>query len=263
MRPLKFCCVLGAALMILGWASLASADSVIVYSGIIDNLTGLGHGDVLEVLSLQVTGNGTTEAGSVRWGQTGTKKGIPVYGDIYNDIPGGDFGSDAKGQGVTRMVSDFAGLTRDNFGVVFNINEGDALKELRVKGFSLYFQDSIGGVLLGTATFKSVDGAGDIFANLGGGQGQGDYLFQAKFVSPDDDWIDTWLASESNRVGMYVRASEAMSEVSGGAESFSVGPITSSAPMVIVPLPSAAWGSIGLMGALVATRLVRNRRRMD
>jgi len=260
MRSLKFCCVLGAALMILGWASLASADSVIVYSGIIDDSTGMGHGDVLEVLSLQVTGNGTTEAGSVRWGQTGTKKGIPVYGDIYNDIPGGDFGSNAKSQGVTRMVSDFAGLTRDNFGVVFNINEGDALKELRVKGFSLYFQDSIGGVL-GTATFESLDPAGDIFANLGGGQGQGDHLFQANFGS--DTWIDTWLASESNRVGMYVRASDAMSEVSGGAESFSVGPIILSAPMVIIPLPSAAWGSIGLMGALVATRLVRNRRRMD
>jgi len=145
----------------------ASSGAVIIYTGQTVDLGGAGFGNVPPVLTVQAHGNDTTEWGAVGW---------DGLADVYPTDPNQTVEGPPKTQ--TRTVSELLseGITKDTFGVVFNINE-DGEETVTIETFSVdfYLAD---GTLSFSAAYTAPAG-GLVLAPVGQGQGQAGHIFRS------------------------------------------------------------------------------------
>ena len=160
-------------------------------------IQGGGFGNELNILTLSDDAKDFGQWGSVLW--NGSE-------DSYVNKKSGNSGDvDTTGSGTktaTHSIQELkdAGITKDMFGLLLDINEGDANKEIRLRDFSLLFFES-DGTLNFALTYDAADG-GELFQNTGGGAGSSDWLFQIQFENASQaSFFDN---NASGRVGMEV-----------------------------------------------------------
>lgn len=254
-----------AAAVVLGGATVSKASVTIEFSG--DAVeSGTGFGNVLNVLSLQASGQNTEEFGSVTW--SGTQ-------NVRTDF--------ATNQSTTRTALELAtelGISIGQtgavtFGLVFNINETGANPDLLLRGFDLIFEDSAGNPLISIGTagvasyvptgagaeapfFESSPEAGLRLEPASGTQGVGTagWLFE---VTMDAAQATTFFALATNRIGMSVIADRSILGVDDGPENFYLARIDGLTPIVIPEPSTIAMAFTGLI-ALGLGGLLRRRR---
>jgi hypothetical protein len=219
----RFAVIVSTVLSVCALAGPASA-AVIEFHGLTTNSSGTGFGHVLSILTLQDENPhaDNLEAGSVVWNGTS---------DVFGTVGAG---IDTKSQlSQTRAVSEMLskGMNESNLAVVFNLAQAGSNDALNLHNFTLRFQDASGATLF-DATFNDADlSNADTSALTPAGQGIGTsgYEFRVKFSGSEGT---NFFANPTNRVGMFINASDAMSNATGGMETFYVAPA--------VPEPASA-----------------------
>jgi hypothetical protein len=190
---------------------------------------GTGFGNRLTILSVQAN---ESEFGSILW-------------DGSNDVDSGN----ATAQSATRTVTELltAGITQDNFVVIFNINEGgDSAPVLTLQDFSLVFT-SKAGVELFRETYNA--GAGLPLDQAGNGNGASGWRFNVTFDG-NAAAAASFFADPDNRVGMEVLRTEAILDTKGGSESF----------YVVSTVPEPSSGALAALAAVAIHPVLRRRR---
>ena len=197
--------------------------------------TGTGIGAVAQLLVLQQQGNATTEQG-----------GVTFSGATSADVLTGD----AKPQSQTLSVAELEslGITRDNFGVVLNINEEGGGDLLTVNDFSLVFQNA-NGVELFTAPFT---GTLNLDTVASAGTGTSGYLFDVVGNGP----ITNFFNNPTNRLGL--RVDSAFTDADAGMEVFYIASVNDSGP---VPIPEPTTAGLVLLGMAGVLTMRRGRRK--
>ena len=195
--------------------------------------TGTGIGSVAQLLVLQQQGNATTEQGSVTFNGTA-------------DVLTGD----AKPQSQTLSVADLAslGITRDNFGVILNINEEGNGDLLTVNNFSLVFQNAA-GVQLFTAPFT---GSLNLDSVASSGTGTSGHLFTVE----GNGQITNFFNNPTNRLGL--RVDVAFTDADAGMEVFYIASVNDTGP---VPIPEPTTAGLALLGMAGVLTMRRGRRK--
>jgi hypothetical protein len=235
----SFVPIFAAVLGVCAWAPHTSA-AVIEFHGLTTDSSGTGFGHVLSILTLQDENPhaDNLEAGSVVWNGT-----TDVFGTVGSGI-------DTKTQlSQTRTVTEMLnkGINENNLVVVFNLAQAGSNDELNLHNFTLRFQDASGATLF-DATFNDADlSNADTSALTPAGQGIGTsgYEFRVTFTGSEGT---NFFANPTNRVGMFINASDAMSNATGGMETFYVAPA--------VPEPASA----ALLASLLCGMGLRRRR---
>ncbi|MBN2272677.1 MAG: hypothetical protein JXN61_18835, partial [Sedimentisphaerales bacterium] len=153
--------VLLYAIVICIGVALPAAGATITFTGIGLDLNGQGFGHFPPILTLKPHANATTEWGEVFW-------------DGISDVLTGDAEKN-KSETITAGGLLDEGVTLDNFGLIFNINEPGSKEDLNLFQFSVDFFTASGTEIL-SAEF---DG-GSTGLNLEGydhGQGKAGWLF--------------------------------------------------------------------------------------
>src|SRR5262245_17126161 len=111
-----------AAVGILGAFAAGAEAGTITFTGIQVQENGTGFGSVLNLLSVQASGSGTSEYGEITW------NGVS---DVENV-------GDTKNSSETRSVADIFGATGNNdVGLIFNINQQGSDTSLFLHNFDL------------------------------------------------------------------------------------------------------------------------------
>lgn len=190
---------------------------------------GTGFGNVLNVLSLQAQGNNTSEFGAAL---------------LNNEFPVGDATNQAQTRTVGELTS--AGITSDNFGIVLDLNE--AANELSVTLHNFTFRFYTDPSDLGQFFDLTFDSPVPLnLLTLNNGNGQSDWFFTVAFTPAQ---ATAFFSNSANRVGAYIVSGDAITDVSDGADSFSI---------AAIPEPSTT-AAIGLGFLLL---VVSRRRRVS
>ncbi len=205
----RFSCGLAVAILLFLGAGIAPAGIISFTNETVD-LSGQGFGSVPPVLTLQTHGSQeTSEWGSVGWNGTA---------DVYS----GPSSQVETGKSQTISVADLLslGLTKDNFGLVFNINQPGGM-DVVVHAFSVdfYLAD---GTLSSTAVYTPPSGGLSLSPTGQQGQGGAGYLFRVDLSSSE---FASLTADPNNRLGMTVLAGDAIGNAAAGAESFTMAPV--------------------------------------
>lgn len=215
----------GMAAALAGVPGLAFGQALVPTTGTPTGNTGGGLGSVATVLTVQETGNATRESGCVGTNCTG-------------------YGNDAKtGSSQTQLqpISTATGFTGSNFGVFVNVNQvsnqGVTLDSLLVSFYKPDQSTLIFSAFIGNQTLPFSD------------QGIGGYGYIYSLDAAGQTQLQTAL---NNNLTVYVGAGAAFSDVNDGAETISIGKLSSQST---VPEPtSMALLGTGLVGLLPMVR---------
>jgi MYXO-CTERM domain-containing protein len=235
MRKLRLLSSLGATGILAAAAAAAQAGTITFTNTQVDE-SGTGFGSVLNLLTVQATGGGTTEYGEVTWNGSSD---VDNVGDTQNTSE-------------TRSVADIFGATGNtDIGIIFNINQQGSDTSLILNDFQLLVF-SAAGVLLDSINFDA--GAGGLHLDIDQqGTGGAGWLFR---VSGLGSLINT----STNRFGMRILSTEAITQVNDGPENFYITSIPGTTTTTAMPLPPAALiGLLTLSGVGLAARLRRRR----
>lgn len=216
--------IFGAILAIALYCPTAFADSIL-FTGTSTFTEGTGFGNVLNVLTLQVS------SGS-------------EYGSITPpDVESGD----AMPSSTIRTIQELldVGASATSFSVIFNVNQQGVNDAVTIQNFSIDFYTSA-GASLGSVTWTG----SELLDVAGQGTGSSGYLFDVTLTTLAGVFSDP-----TNLVGMSVPSGSPILNANDGPENFYLGPGEGQ----LVPEPS----TLLLMGAglLGAARLSRSRRK--
>jgi len=185
--------LLGFAAVGLLLGSSAASAATITFADAIAS-TGTGKGNVLGVVSVD---NTPSEFGSTGWDGTN----LTFSGDAFDT-------SNFFARTVAELVAnDITG----SFGIVFQVNEAGAVKDVQLQQFGLTFFSSVGGVLF-TAQYS-----GPTLDLAATGQGTSGYLFNVLLSQAE---INQFFGNNANRVGGFVPSDSPILETSDGSDNF-------------------------------------------
>ncbi len=227
MKTAILSCLSAAVLLSL---PLSTARANLVLAGP-DPIGGTGIGAVNTILTIQSTGNATTEAGCVAFG-----------GGLGSMFSGGAcIGSSANvktgaSQTQTRTLLETGVTSAANFGIVFNANE-PAGNSINLDALTATFYSSTGVVLFQASTTVSYT-----FLNTNTGTGNSGFLFVLDAAQQVAATTAGAFNSSNNVIGLSASASDA----TGGNETFFV---ANTGKVSVVPEPSTyALMAVGLAG---------------
>jgi hypothetical protein len=259
----------------------------ITFTGNYAYIKGTGNGPVDGVLSLQEHGNDTNEYGFSGWsassgvGGTLYGTGAGTKAESWSDSTSEKGTSTSSSGYYARSVADLAsnGMNASNLALAFQVNAAGASSLMQIRTFDVVFIHADGS-LVGTLTYTP-DGhslTGTTIAGLdpsikqtsdngrlpGVGQGSSGWLYTldlSSILASDPNFF----SNSENRVGMNVSQFSSGSQnnfdpVDDGADNFWFTTADAPPPPPLVPLPSAAWMGMGLLGLLGAAQIVRRRR---
>lgn len=206
-----------AAAASLALPDLANAGSITFLNTTTDE-TGSGFGNITNLLSVQGTGNATSQFGAVLW--DGTARVLQDDAKNNSEVP-------------TAGALQAAGFT-GAFNLIFNINEGQDGNTVVVNDFVLRFFSPTGATLF-DITFDAPSG-GLTLAQIGNGQGAAGWLFSVQLTAGE---AASFFGDANNRVGQLITQGNAITDIGGGAENFFI-----AVPAVPVPEPST-WAMLG------------------
>lgn len=213
--------------------STPAQGALILFENTGADLTGQGFGNAPPVLTLKPHGNDSTEYGSVVWSG---------HDDVLSDDA-----QKNKSQTVTVAQMLDQGVTQQNFGLLFNINEPGSKESLSVSKFSVDFYSPTGTKLL-SANFDG-GASGLTLAGYDHGQGKAGWTFR---INMSDAEYASVFANPNNRIGMTVPCANRITNVAGGAEDFRFGAVGNTA----VPEPL----TLGLLVVGGIIMIARRRR---
>jgi len=292
MKSIRDVAILSVALAAgIGLFAGSAEAAEVTFTGNYSNLTGTGNGGVLGVLSLQQQGNDDFEWGYSGWADSSLSSD-PLFG-TGGSAEHETFSSSNSQKGTSTSSSGYyaqsvgtlaaAGINGSNLAVVFQTNcTGNAL--MTIRKFSVVFINADGSLVgkltytptntarFGTAIDAARGGANDTFDDgilNGTGQGTSGWLYTLDLssilaINPN------FFSQSGNRVGMevtqYVTGSSGQlnfTPTEDGADNFFFSTATAPpviTPFGIVPLPSAAWMGLGMLGLIGGVQIVRRRR---
>lgn len=241
-----------AAATALALAAPQVANAGLIYDSSIA-LTGQGFGSAPRALTVQGTGNASTESGCVGVNGSGIVVGasacLPASTAVHDSNGVANLGGDEPNprndnQKYGIPTVDSLGISSaDELGILFNATEpgGDGLS---IVDLTLKFYDPT-GTLLG-----AIDGSYD-FASTQPGNGVAGFVFR---VSDDEqEYVDSLLGP-----GVRLALESTLSDVGGGPESFLFVDLgDSETPQVPAP------ATLGLLGLGLAAFAAGARRRRD
>ncbi len=207
---------------------------------------GTGKGAVATIVALQ---DSPSEGGSVLRNLTNTA-----------DVKSGDVkpGAGSKTWSIEELAAntpDPVIVSKDSFGVVFNIAEPGSASDVALDDFRLVFYsydplDENQQTGSFTATYDAPVG-GQNLTVAGQGVGGSGYLFRVVFESAAEE---AWFNNPKNRVGIETLGD--IANTAGSQETFYI-----AAPAAVVPLPHSATMGAALLTVLGVWRLVSRVRR--
>jgi hypothetical protein len=215
-----------AAAVGLSVSSMAANASLILLSPV--DFGGSGLGAVNTILTLQATGNGSTETGAVSWNGT-------------SDVITGDAKTGAS-QTQTRTLGSLGITSASTLRVIFNANESANDLSISLDSLVLNIYNP-GGTLLFTS-----GPASQFFSNVQQGTGNSGFVFGLDGAQAAAAQTAAFGgAFQNNRVGI----TSSLSSVSDGVETFFV----ANAPAVPEP------GTLALLGSGIALFGVTRRKK--
>jgi hypothetical protein len=251
---------------LFGLTSGAGAASV-SYDGLVTQF-GTGNGPVLGILSLQASGQYTTEWGFTGWSGSGLTADTNT-----TQVHTGSGNAAYVARNVDQIMAN--GIGSNTLGLVFQVNQvGNVNSQyLQVSDFIVKVYSGTTGAVLGTATYTGGSGnAGDsgvtqpLFFS-GVGQGSTGYLFDVNLSTAEQA---LWFGN-GNYIGITVLTGDPNGDAghflnaNDGSDNFWVAKGTGSGsgtpppPPSGTPLPASAWGGMALIAGLGALRFARRR----
>lgn len=237
MRKLRWFTGFAGALLV-GAASVAAQAGTITFTNTQVDESGTGFGSVLNLLTVQATGGGTTEYGEVTWNGSSD---VDNVGDTQNTSE-------------TRSVADVFGATGNtDVGIIFNINQQGAEGEtdLILHDFDLLVF-SAAGALLDTIHYTAPLGGLNLDIDQQGTGGAG-WLFRVS-------GLGALVNDSTNRFGMRITQPNSIEQVNDGPENFYITSIPGTTTTALPLPPAALAGLLTLGGAGLLSRLRRRRK---
>jgi hypothetical protein len=227
---MKMKAVLAGAALAFALAGPAKASLILLGP---QDFGGTGLGAVNTILTIQATGQSTTESGGVSWNGSA---------DI---ITGGDVKTGSS-QTQTRTLGQLGVTNAAELRMVFNAVEprGGGQESISLDNLVLNIYSPSGDLLFNSGTFTPI-----LFSDVFAGTGNSGFVFGLDADQQAQATAQGAFSSMMNRVGIFASASLA----DGGPETFFVASVPSTPTPV--PLPGAmAMLAVGLAGMMVVRR---------
>ena len=196
------------------------------------NLYGQGLGAKATVMTFKQLANDSTEWGTVERNSSG---------DLVA-------GSQVVGLNKTwtrsALTAEIGALTKDTFGVLFDISENKQDPSLTVQNFRVRFYTDEANYNSFFDVFYTPGQA--VFTQVGPGTGSAGHLFKTNF--DDLAQFNSW-----TRIGMLIPSGNAVSNVEGDHEDFSI------VKLIAIPVPASATIGAALLACVVTWRVLRRR----
>jgi hypothetical protein len=203
------------------FGALQTAHAGVILSGS-DVITGAGFGAAPRILTVQVTGNGSTESGCDAWSNMGLLVGPSACTNSAN-VGGDEPNPHGFPKDSAPTLSSLGFANASEIGIIFDATEpgNSSGNPLTMDSLILKFYSPTGTLLLSEA----LDNPPLVFNQTVVGNGKTDFLFVLDQMGINE--VNSIIYSNSNAGNDHIALESTMSAVHGGPESFLAEGLTS------------------------------------